>query len=184
MARPVRSFIAAVLITALAGWATPARAQTVTWAELQGVRVELVAVFDLRTRRGGEERRGRVRGSWKIVIGPGQSLTGTLTRINSAGAKTNSATFELAKPQKFADGDTVWIFENGSLVNLRTFRAGGFKITVNFSRSAGRLGCASDAVFVRENGVGVIRRDSITGPGNVQILSATRKTSTCRISPR
>lgn len=170
------------------GWSTAAWAQTVihavTWSDLQGTVIESSSNFTLQTRYNGRERWQKVRGSWRIIVGPGQTITGTLTRENAAGIKTNSATFTLGRPQKFADGDTVWFFENGQLVNLRTFQAGGMKITYAFTRRSNGIACSVKAPFARERGAATIRRDAIGGPGNAEILSTKINSSTCRVSRR
>jgi len=170
-------------------WSTaPAAAQAVTpavtWADLQGAVIQSSSNFTLQTRYNGQERWQKVRGSWRIIVGPGQTITGTLTRENPAGIKTNSATFTLGRPQKFADGDTVWFFENGQLVNLRTFQAGGIKVTYTFTRRGNGLACSVKAPFVRERGAATISRDAIGGPGNAEILSTKIDSSTCRVSRR
>jgi hypothetical protein len=169
---------------ALSGWAAPALAQAVTWAELQGAVIESASRYTIRILRDGIERSTMSRGSWKINVGPGQSISGTLTRETRGGIKTDSGTFTLGRPQKFADGDTVWFFENGSLVNLRTFQAGGIKVTYTFTRRAGGLACSVHAPWVRESGEATISRDAVGGIGNVQVLGAKQESSSCSVSRR
>lgn len=175
---------AATLFGGLFGWTAPAAAQTITWAELQGAVIESASNFIILSRYNGVDRRGAVRGSWKLTIGPGQSITGTLTRENRAGIKTNSGTFTLGRPQTFADGSTVWLFEDGVLTNLRTFQAGGIKVSYTFSRAANGLTCSVRAPFVRESGAGPIQRDAIGGSGTAEILDIKTESSNCRITQR
>jgi hypothetical protein len=179
-----RNACALSVAAALCGWTTPSFSQAVTWAELQGSVIQSSTMFSIHRRINGREDWDKVRGSWKILVGPGQTITGTLTREGGAGIKSESATFTLGRPQAFADGSTVWFFENGLLVNLRTFQAGGIKVTYTFSRRAGGLACTVKAPFVRESGVATIQRDSIRGGGNVEILGTKIDSSTCRVSRR
>ncbi len=183
-AKRVRGRAAILAAGTMCVWATPSYSQAVTWAELQGAVIQSASNFIILSRHNGVDRRGPVRGSWTITVGPGQSITGTLTRENSAGIKTNSATFALGRPQAFADGTTVWFFENGVLTNLRTFQAGGIKVIYAFSRSARGLTCSVRAPFVREDGIATIKRDAIGGTGNAEILDIKTVSSTCRIARR
>ena len=180
--------VAVMLATVVCIWLTSASiAKPVTFAELQGATIDTVNIYNIHSLRNGQERRYKARGTWKIVIGPGQSLRATLTRTaydasRIYGSKTNSGTFTIGKSQKFIDGNTVWIFKDDALINLRTFQAGGIKITIKFSHRDRGFGCSIHAPMVREDGADKIRRDATSGQGNVQILSAKEESSRCRVS--
>jgi len=103
-----------------------------------------------------------------------QPFGGTVT-LGKAGAVTN-----------LGGGHHVWFFERGRLTLLRTYRAGGYKIEIAFTRREDELNCTVRAPFVREIGASSIELESIMGAGraNIKILSSKQISSSCKVASR
>jgi hypothetical protein len=170
--------------------ATPAWSQAVTIADLQEATIEAAVVYQQQLRRDGQVFPNQMRQTWTTVIGPGDAIRST-TSNTSEGARGSrisaprSGSFTLGKPRAVSDlggGDAVWVFTNGTLNYLRTYKgAGGYKRTFTFTRAGGGINCSIRTAFARENGVGRIDLESPFGV-RVEILSSKQVSSTCRVS--
>jgi hypothetical protein len=179
------------LALALGLIATPAWSQPVTFADLQGATIEAVVVMQQLRRSGGQTHSGESRQTWRTVIGPGDTIqsTSSTTASSPRGTRTSAprtGSFTLGKPRAVSDlggGDAVWVFTNGTLNYLRTYRgAGGYKRTFTFARRAGGLTCTVRTAFARESGVGDIELESPVSGSRVEILSSKQVSSSCRVS--
>jgi hypothetical protein len=91
--------------------------------------------------------------------------------------------FTLGHPRQTASmggGHAVWIFADGVLTMLRTYKVGGFKMSIAFARHETGLTCSIEAPHAREVGAGNIRRESAFG-GSWEIISAKQISSSCKI---
>src|SRR5262245_12106055 len=72
---------------------TPAKAQDVTFAELEGAIFESAVVRNETTERGGKQSTARVQSDVMIVIGPGGTMQGrnVITSHGSAGVRRGGA---------------------------------------------------------------------------------------------
>jgi hypothetical protein len=179
------------LLLATGAISTPGWSQPVTFAELQGTTIEAIVVYQQVRRRGGEAFSGQSRQTWRTVIGPGDAIQSTSSTTASGPRGTGTSaprtgSFVLGKPRAVSDlggGDAVWVFTNGTLNYLRTYRgAGGYKRTFTFARTGAGLTCRVRTAFAREDGVGRIDFEAPVGNGRVEILSSKQISSSCRVS--
>ena len=168
---------------------TPAHAQGVTFADLEGATIN-VTRSELRTVRttSGVVRDERATMVNNLQISGG-AITGTLTVTiepvtgTGGGSRTygGKAGHKLNQPYDFREGKAVWVFEGGTLTNLRTQSAGGHLLKIDFSRGSGGLTCRVAGGFARENGVGNL--STSTGiKGSVEFLKVKPGGGSCRVS--
>jgi hypothetical protein len=165
--------------------------ETLTLSDLQGATISLNAVHRERLINYKYQREvvGDLRTSGKVTIGPGDTIKTTFTNafVWERGTKTGtrSGAFTLGKPQKNRVGDdVVWLLDANRLIRLRVYGAGtsGQKLTITFTREAGRLHCVLSMPFARENGVGDIDKGAATDNAPIKVLSWTQVSSTCEVS--
>lgn len=185
---PLRALLPAALLTALPA---AAEAQTVTYAELEGAVVQASVTYHQVRRSDGEDVSGLVRQDWRFVIGSGERIQyeSTITAFFRRGSRSSTpetGTARLGRPGQTAQhggGDGVWVFANGTLTFLRTYRGeGGYKRSIHFSRSPSGYSCTIKTAFARENGRGAIRFTSPVDGGRVEMLSAKTVSSSCRVA--
>ncbi len=146
-----RLLVIVLLIGPLAG---PAWGQAVTWAELQGARVEATIIYDRMIERGGQTFPSRLEQHHSIVVGQGNTFQYTNTAMATGPHGTSTAqpfggTVTLGKAgavTNLGGGHHVWFFERGRLTLLRTYRAGGYKIEIAFTRREDELNCTVRAL--------------------------------------
>jgi hypothetical protein len=81
-------------------------------------------------------------------------------------------------------GHALWVFENGKLIVLQTFKAGAFKATIAFSRRAEGFGCTIHSGFARETGVAAFEwnwTSPIVG-GDIRMKSIKPVSSSCQVT--
>lgn len=86
-------------------------------------------------------------------------------------SKTWSATGRLGQPTPFRDGTVILLWENESLVFLRTMGEGGIKAEMKFSRNENGLTCQLTRGYTEEVGVGKTTSMATTTGNAVEILS-------------
>jgi hypothetical protein len=172
-------------------FATPAWAQIVTLADLEGSMIDTTVAFEQSGLSNGRMYSGIIfRVDRQITFGPGNMLQFTVTRTveyprGGTRVQHGSGSATLGQPgevSNFGGGHTVWLFSNGTLVNLRTYKAGGQKIEITFTRSAAGLSCRVRAPFAREEG-GDIEMIGTFG-GHLQHWTQKQISSSCRVSKR
>jgi hypothetical protein len=174
-----------------AGLAPPVWAAGVTLADLEGAVIETSVVYD-RTIRLQDQGviASRLQHDRTITIGPGGSLHSTLVHNISTPRgpvvrqESGSATINKPKQiQSLGRGD-VWIFENGTLTLLRTYRSGAYKMEIVFTRGPTGISCKARAPWARENGTGSIEMASAGDGQNFEVISARQISSSCRVTKR
>jgi hypothetical protein len=179
---------ALVLLLALAGSAT---AQAVSFEELENQTVTASFIYEQTIRRLEDKRvlNNENRQTMILKIGPGNKIDQeykvqiVAPNGREVGGYAGNISAELNKPTKWRHGEMVFLFDQGSLVRLQTFDAGGRKITVTFKRGKFGIDCSVDAPFSKEEGAG----SAVSTPGavdrrQIEILSAKVKTSACRVA--
>jgi hypothetical protein len=150
----------------------PVRAAGVTLADLEGPVIETSDTYDRTGRSGDQVVSGSLQHDRTITIGPGGNLYNTL--VHTIGTprgpvvRQESGSATIGKPkhiQSLGGGDAVWIFENGTLAVLRTYRSGGYKMEIVFTRDTSGISCKVRAPYARENGTGSIEMASAGGAG-------------------
>lgn len=183
-----RAFWPVALITALP---TLVEAQTVRFADLEGAVVHASVTYHQQRRAGGREIGGQVRHEWRFVLGPAGRIQyeSTITAFFPRGSRSsapNTGTARIGRPgetRSHGGGDGLWVFENGTLTFLRTFRdEGGYKRSIQFRRSGTGFGCTIRTAFAREGGRGAIRFTSPVDGASVEILEARPLSSSCRVT--
>ena len=139
--RLVATFVYAMLLSALSA---SAWGQAVTLADLDGAFVELNLKSQVEGRRNGKAFTSQSEAVWKLVLGPGTTGFSSATTITHGdkGVRVSDprrGSFTLGRPgsiTSFGGGYYLWTFENGTLTFLRTYKAGGQKTHISFTRSA------------------------------------------------
>jgi hypothetical protein len=173
--------------------APSARAAGVTLVDLEGAVIETSVVYD-RTIRLQDQGvvPSRLQHDRTITIGPGGNLHSTLVHNISTPrglvVRRESGSATIGKPKQVQSlgggGDAVWIFENGTLTLLRTFRSGAYKFEIAFTRGASGILCKVRAPYVRENGTGSIEMASAGNGQNFEVISERQVSSSCQVTKR
>jgi hypothetical protein len=163
----------------------------VSFAELDGAVIESRIVRQQRIAREGREFSVQFQSDWKIEVGPGDRIISTFnptayTPKGTRRGKTRSALFTLERPHDVAaggiTGHAVWLFDDGKLTFLRTFKGGGLKLTISFASGLEGLGCKAVESLVREEGVQGIMTESAIDGMPVTVLSAKQISADCRLT--
>lgn len=182
--RVTRQVLAAL---ALAVAAVPLPAGAITLEELAGITIQARATYNMRIRRAEGEFATQATHVMKFKIEPDGAITGQVNRTVTTprGPRTRSSPMKarIGKPSEAASGvDRLWLIDGDKLVLLRAHEAGGFKGEIEFKSTGATMTCTYRAPFVREEGKGNIRsKQSVVG-GPVTILSATQKSSDCKVT--
>ncbi len=164
----------------------PSPAAAITLEELTGVTIQARASYNMRIRRAEGEFTTQATHVMKFKIDPDGAITGQVNRTVTTprGPRTRSSPMKarIGKPSEAASGvDRLWLIDGDKLVLLRAHEAGGFKGEIEFKSTGAAMTCTYRAPFVREDGKGNIRsKQSVVG-GPVTILSATQKSSDCKV---
>jgi hypothetical protein len=162
----------------------PATGQGITPESLYGSTVEATVNYDLHSRRGGQEFKNPASVNFRLSIGSGGSITGSVTRTANVPRGPITATRQisatLGRPREIkGSGHGVMVLAGNTLTLLRTFEVGGNKTTITFG--AGGRTCTIRSPIMHETGAGPTRRDHIQG-GTVEFISARQTSSSCRVS--
>jgi hypothetical protein len=171
------------LLAGLAMQTVPAFA--ITLEELQNATIQTRVNYDMRIRRAEGTFDTRMTMVWNLKIDQEGRVSGEMTRTvttpRGPRAQTTPLRGRLGVPGTPAlGGDGIWLLEGDKLVMLRAFEGGGIKAEVEFSGQAPALKCVIRAPFVREEGKEIRTSGSVVG-GPVTVLSATQKSSDCRL---
>lgn len=175
-----------------AGLAPPVWAAGVTLADLEGAVIETSVTYDRAGRLGDQVISGSLQHDRTITIGPGGNLRNTLVHTMSTPrgsvVRQESGSATIGKPKQIQSlvggGDAVWIFENGTLTLLRTYRSGAYKMEIVFTRGTTGISCKVRAPYARENGTGGIDIASAGNGQRFQLTSARQVSSSCRVTKR
>jgi hypothetical protein len=167
----------------------PASAQLVGLSDLQGMTINFSSVHRERFIKFGKERTGDMHTLGRVTVGPGDTITSTITgTFSSEGGsrpgRSHSGTFTLGKATKNGrQDDIVWIFEAGNLIRLRVHGggSGAQKLTIKFARAGDGLHCSFSMPFARENGTGAIEKGSEIDDVPIEILSWIEVSSNCEV---
>jgi hypothetical protein len=167
----------------------PASAQVVTLSDLQGITINFSSVHREKFVKLGQEHSGDMHTSGRVTVGPGDTITSTVTSTfsserGSRSGRSHSGTFTLGKATKTGrQDDILWIFEAGSLIRLRVHGggSGGQKLTIKFALAEAGLHCSFSMPFARENGTGPIEKGSEIDNVPIEILSWTEVSSHCEV---
>jgi hypothetical protein len=167
-----------------------AAAQDVTLDELQGAKITAAVNFKgyFRKQTGGEGP-GYVTQRLSATVGPGAKVEATfrreVTAVTPAGNKSSSLTRTvsgaLGRPGETDLGAHVWIFQDGSLISLRTREVGAQSTKISFSKTPAGLKCAIEAALMQEVGKGASKTKSAFGEGKVVMVNMKQTSSTCRV---
>ena len=169
--------------------AAPARAQAVTFADLNGLTIEATIVRDQVVRREGWKFTTENTVHWKVVIGPGDAIENTVsqTSVTSRGdhkAKPVTNAYVLGTEQELKSqggGTGLWEFADGTLTYMRTFRQGAYRASVAFARGADGLTCTFTDTLAREGARGDIVMESMIDGSEVTVLRSKLLSTNCRV---
>jgi hypothetical protein len=171
----------------------PAADGPVTFAELEGSIIEAKVVRQQVVQRDGHTFPTRFESNLKIVVGSADKFEVTWSSVSHTPrgvfhGKTlsRSMTLNQAKetnPNNLGGGHGVWMFDDGRLTNLRTYKVdGAFKRDISFTRTAGGFACTANEAFAREEGGGALVMNSAVDDAPVTIISWKQVSSTCHVS--
>jgi hypothetical protein len=169
---------------------TPAWAQAVTLAELQGAVIESTVAHKAVVKRKGEEVQQQVQVYVRLVIGPDGKIEDTRAKTfqtsggQSHQGRTATALSTLEHPRyvnSLGGGHFVWIFNAGTFTSLRTFASGAYKRDIVISHAAGGFTCTSKESYAREQGVNSVEHASDSGVA-LTVLSSNQLASTCKVT--
>jgi hypothetical protein len=164
----------------------------VSFADLQGAVIQTRVLFQREGLSNGRpfQNQGEVVNTITITSANSLTTSAVSTADTPRGTRTSptrSGSFTLGQPREIqaaGGGHALWIFEDGQLINLRTFRAGAYKGTISFSRGADGLRCTIRAAYAREAGIADWNWISpITGT-DIQMKSIKPISSSCQVSKR
>jgi len=138
------------------------------------------------------ERHGKLDANWKIRVLSADAVHVTFTPTwhssrGSKKAKSDVGVLKLERPGETkvrGGGSRLWVFEEGVLTNLRTYRGGA--TTVNFAvlRNAKTFDCTANVSWLRETGVPNVIFRSVIADAWLELLSAKQVASNCRVTTR
>ena len=76
----------------------------------------------------------------------------------------------------------VWLFNEGTLTALRTFKGGAYKREFIFAKAGQGLTCKVRDAFAREVGREFVTMNSSIDNAPTKIISSTQTSSTCRVT--
>jgi hypothetical protein len=180
----MRASLAAAIVVAIS--LSAADAQELSFADLLDTEIRATVVQQRQVRHDGEVRSQRARQELFVAIKSSERIRHTqvvnITNARGTSSKTYSADFTLGEPQKFRDGQVVWVFSNGELRRLRTLETGGQMVVLTFTRTDGKLSCKVSMPFAREEGKGALRTTSTNKGGPAEMLSSKEVSSECHIA--
>lgn len=151
-----------------------------TLEQLNGKRI----TFSVSYITSGRNVHGEYTGAVSTTVGQiqisGDSVSGGATRTvtyqgRTVGSQSSNLSGVIGKPQTGTNGGNfVWLLQGNSLVELRTLKVGGIKITISFAGS----GCSVRAPLMQEVGAGETTVHSVFG-GDGVVHSAKEVSSSC-----
>ena len=187
--RPVRPSAMLLLLSCsgfLCGAVGFAKAQAISFTELEGARVEFNITRQQTNHFNNRAARIEIEENWYLELGPKQTVAHTTT-AQAAGrppAPTIKGTFDLGTPREVtsAGGGTArWVFEGNALVFTRTFIEGASRIEVSFKRKQQITECSVKHSFAREGGAGKVVLLSNDGTTRLEITNSRQISSNCRV---
>lgn len=176
-----------------AGASEPAGAQDrVSFADLQGAVIHTRVLFQQDGLSNGQPFQNQAEVVSTITIDSANTLTNTVvsTAYNPRGVRASpprTGSFTLGQPREVAaagGGHALWIFQDGQLINLRTFRAGAYKGTISFSRGPEGLRCSIRPAYAREAGIADWNWVSPISGTDIQMKSIKPISSSCQVTKR
>jgi len=175
------------------GLSGPARAeQPVSLADLQGSVIRTRVLFQQEGLSNGQPFQNQAEVVGTITINSANALTTTFVSTASSprgmrSSPPRSGSFTLGQPrevQSSGGGHVLWIFQNGQLIQLRTFKAGAYRATISFSRGTDGLRCTFHAAHAREAGIADWNWVSPVSGADIRMKSVKPISSDCQIAKR
>jgi hypothetical protein len=175
--------------TCLAG--TPALGETpVSLADLKGAVIHTRMRYDQEGFRNNVPFQNQSEIAQTITVESETSLKVSVTvtantwrGVRSSAPSLGTVTLGVPREVRSAGGGHVlWLFEDGKFVVLRTFKAGGFRSTISFTRGARGLACTVHSAFARETGTANFRWTSPVVGSDIEMKRMTPISSSCTVS--
>lgn len=159
-------------------------------AELEGAVVEATVIMHRVVQRDGREFAAKFQSDVKLIIGPDDQLKGTIIStassprgVRKGKPQTFSSKVERPKEIKLSGGGhSVWIFDQGTLTHLRTFKGGAYKRDIAFARTSDGVTCTVQETFAQEEGVGHLLMNSPIDNAPMRVVSSKQLTSNCKVT--
>jgi hypothetical protein len=169
-----------------------AREGAVTFADLQGTVIHVHQRFRQEGTHNGVPFTNPSTFDATIAIDSMTSVTVSriFRAVTASGPRESrraTESYTLGNPKSVTSqggGHAVVMFERGKLIALRTYKTGGLKWTVSFSRSGGKLRCAVEGKFAHEAGAAGFRWVSPVVGGDIRMKRMEQTASSCRIDKR
>jgi len=185
---PIRQAVLASTCAAFVAVA-PAWGQTVTLEDLRGSVIEATLVFEQHGLANGRFVSDTYRVDRQMTFGSGDTVQDNVTRTVEGAKRTRrqsgSGSYTLGQAREvsnFGGGHVVYLFSNGALTILRTYKEGGQKVEIAFTRDPAGIGCSIRAPYAREKG-GDVQMTGLFG-AHLQHWTQKQISSSCRVSKR
>src|SRR5262245_61756226 len=173
-----------ISLTATSAWGQG----QVTFADLDGHAVEADVVREQVVRRRDSRFHTENTVRWKLVIG-GNAIVSTVsqTSLTPRGKQVGPPignSYVLGTPPDVraqGSGTGLWEFNDGTLMFMRTYQQGAYRISFAFARGPSGLTCTVADVLGREGAGGDIVMQSLIDDSIVTILSSKLVTTSCRV---
>ena len=179
----------ATIIIALLLAVTAAAAQDLVPSDIEGLKIDASVTMAMRTRNSGREHSGQTLHQWNFELGPDKAINGRFVRTYSSGGTVRGKreariVAKISIPQQHQEGNAVWALEQNTLVRLSTTPVGGWKLTIEFSKTDNRWTCKASYARFQELGKGHSRNLGVEQGAQgqvIEILSASQIKSSCLV---
>ena len=165
---------------------------SVSFADLQGAVIHTRVLFQQEGLSNGQPFQNQAEAVSTITIDSTNTLTNTVvsTAYNPRGIRTSpprTGSFTLGQPREVSSaggGNAMWSFQDGKLINIRSFKAGAYRGTISFSRGAEGLRCTLHAAYAREAGIADWNWISPISGTDIRMKSIRPISSDCQAAKR
>jgi hypothetical protein len=187
------TIVVAILVAGFAlRQSAKSQTQPVGFADLESMEVSAKTLQQQVIRRDGRQFPIRQQNDIRLWFKAENKLEGCieLTSHTPKGIRKGKSphfSFTLEQPQEMkkkfmGEGHAVWFFENGTLINLRTYKGGAFRREIAFVRTADGYSCTIQEAYARETGVAGIELKSAVDGATIMVVSAKQVSSNCVVT--
>jgi hypothetical protein len=163
-------------------------AEAITATDIRGLKLNAEVVREQSISRRGRKIKITMRQDWDVSVVEDNFVKFSVetTARGPGGTRKLSPTvgkIALGQPREVAGrggGEAMWSFVDSTLIFIRTYPEGAFRIRFQLSRTAHGLKCTANAAFARENGTGEIKIKSPASGELTTVLSSRQLSTNCK----